>query len=403
MSLRIFTGSPLHFPGTQDFFDRDSGLLSRGFQTLGVESNAITLLPTREGDLPAMVRASWQQLEDPRWWAALELDGLVFITWGNGKYLRMISAATEAGIRVAQMTDTQCLASPVPDFRAHLQAEDAHYWYEPRWKRTARTTLKLPITTTFRLWGRDRRDAQAIGTGHYFLAPTPVSAERFRTFTRRLQGEAAAEQVRFVPFPVNFHFKYDPDIAKENEVIAVGRWDSFQKRTPLLTATISEALRTRPTVRFRIFGQRHSDLDAWHAGLPEVLRAQVSIEGLVSNATLTEAYQRARVILVSAAYEGCHNASAEAICCGASVVGCRSPFLGVLDWHISRNSGRLAEHATPEALSRELLAELDSWENGERDPGAISAAWTRELHADNVAEKILQLFSEIPNLPLMNR
>ena len=394
--MRIFTGSPYPFVGDQAFFDRDSGLLSRGFQSLGVDSGAIALGPVVPGELPAMTHGTWQQMEDPAWWSSLRLDGLVFITWGLHEYHRMVEAAMKAGIKVAQVTDTQGIHSPVSDWRAHLQAESAHYWYEPRWKQFARTLVKLPITLTARVAVRDLRSARAIACSDYFLASTPQATDRYRNLTRRLQGEKASQRVRFVPFPVNFHFRYSPEILKEEEVIAVGRWDSLQKRTPLLTETIFRALTRRPSVRYRIFGKSSLELDHWHQELTPELRKQVTLEGLVSNSTLAESYQRARVILVSAAYEGCHNASAEAICCGASVVGCRSSFLGVLEWHTSKNSGRLAEQATPDSLAHALLDELGAWDRGERDPVAISRSWTQELHADCVAAKILELFAELP-------
>ena len=395
--MRIFTGALYPYPdGSQTFFDREAGLLSRGFEALGIESGAITLEPATSSDLPAMTRASRQQLEDPRWWATMNLDGLILITWANYDYRPVVKAAMQAGIRVAQVTDTQGISSPVADWSAHLQAERAHYWFEPRWRQIVRTLAKLPITLTSRVIYRDLRDARTIAASDYFLAPTPRAAERYKTFTRRLQGAKAAERVLFVPFPVNFHFEYSPGIAKLEEVVAVGRWDSHQKRTPLLMATISEALKSRPTIRFRIFGQRSPELDQWHQQLPEHLRGQVVIEGLVPNNRVVEAYQRARVILVSAAYEGCHNASAEAVCSGTSVVGCRSPFLGVLEWHASKNSGRLADKETPESLTRALLDELESWDRGDRDPEAISKAWTRELRADRVAARILDLFAKLP-------
>ena len=205
-----------------------------------------------------------------------------------------------------------------------------------------------------------------------------------------------AQRVHLVPIPVNFHFRFSADDSKENEIIAVGRWDSLQKRTPLLTGTLSLALKRDTHTAIRIFGSLTPELESWYLGLPASQRCQVTLEGLVSNSTIAEAYRRARVMLVSAAYEGCHNASAEAICSGASVVGCRSPFLGAIEWHASKNSGRLTDHATPDGLAATLLEELAAWDRGERNPAAISEAWTRELHPDRVAARILELFDQTP-------
>ncbi|WAC20447.1 glycosyltransferase [Luteolibacter sp. SL250] len=391
--MRIFTGSPYPHPdGSQAFFDRDSGLLSRGFQKLGIESQPIILGPPGPKDLSPLVRANWSQMEDTGWWRSLELDGLVFITWGNHPFRKMVEAAVRAGITVAQVTDTQGIHSPLADWSAHIRAEKAHYWYEPRWKQIARTIVKIPVTTTVRVGIRDLPDARAITAGDYFLAPTPLASERYRRLVRRLRGAGQASKVHFAPFPVNFIFRYDPAIPKQDEVVAVGRWESTQKRTPFLMEAISRTLFRRPTTRFRIFGQKSTELERWHEHLSPELRSQVILEGLLPNTKIAEAYQRAKVILVSAAYEGCHNASAEAVCSGATVVGCRSPFLGVIEWHASRNSGSLAAEENPSSLSEALLEELGRWDRGERDPAAISEAWTKDLHADKVAARILSLF-----------
>lgn len=399
--MRWFTGTPCNFIGGEAFFCRESGLTSRGFEALGIESGAIILGPARPEQLTTITRGTWEQLQNQEWWASLQLDGLVFYTWGNPKYQAMVKAAMGAGIRVAQVTDTQGIMSPVSDLAAHIQAEHAHYWHEPTWKRILRTLAKLPFTLTARVAFRDLRYAQMISCSDFFFAATPRAAERYEKFVRRLRGSEAAKRVRFVPIPVNFHFNYSTDYPKLEEVVAVGRWDNLQKRTPLLMGTISQALRHRPSIKFRIFGQTTQELKAWHLQLPSNLRDQVVLEGIVPNSELAVAYQRARIMLVSAAYEGCHNSSAEAVCSGATIVAVRSPFLGALEWHAGKKSGRLAERATPESLAQTLLDEMATWDQGERDPVAICEAWTRELHPDRVATKILNIFGEtLPHKPL---
>jgi hypothetical protein len=392
--MRIYTGSPKNFMGTQMFFDRDSGLTSRGLEAIGISSKTVTLLPAKPDDLPQLMRASWEQFHDVEWWKSQNLDGLVLYTWGKTKFRKVLVAAMAAGIKVAQVTDTQGIFSPVADFTAHLQSEQAHYWHEPALKRIFRTICKLPLSCTIRIFGRDRARARAIATSDFFFAPTPRSAQRYQILLRKLVGKDAAQKVHFVPVPVNFHFIYDSSIAKQDEVVAVGRWNSIQKRTPLLMSSITHALSRRSTTTYRIFGKTTPELKKWHQSLSPVDRSRVLLEGMVPNSELAQAYQRARVMLVSAAFEGCHNSSAEALCCGATVVACRSPFLGALEWHASKSSGRLARKATGSALAEALLDELSAWDQGERDPKAISQAWTEEMLPDRVARKIVDIFGE---------
>ena len=394
--MKWFTGTPRNFEGTQTFFDRDSGLTMRGFSALGIESGSITLGPAQEGDFPEMTRATREQLESPEWWASLHLDGLVFYNWGLTCYANMARAAKNAGIKVALVSDGTGILSPVSDWKTHLQVEAAHLWYKPRWQQICRTLTKLPYTHTLRVLMRDVPYARSMVAGDFFLAPTPEAASRFKTLARRLVGQSASEKIQFVPIPVNFHFRFTEADQKHNEVIAVGRWDSLQKRTPLLMNTITLALTKHEGIHFRLFGKLTPTLTSWHQSLRTNERARVRLEGVVSHTTLAEAYRRAKVMLVSAAYEGCHNSSAEAICSGATVVGCRSPFLGAIAWHASKSSGSISPKPTAEALSGTLLAELAAWDRGERDPIAISQAWTRELHPDRVASRILELFDQAP-------
>jgi hypothetical protein len=397
--MRIYTGTPCNFDGTADFFDRDSGLTVRGFREIGVESRSITLGPAKPGDLPLMTRASREELESPDWWRTLKLDAFIFYTWGNSQYRPMVEAAMMAGIPVAQVADQQGFVSPLADWPAHLKAETAHHWHQPRWKRLARTMLKLPYSCTARILIRDLPAARSIAASDLFLAATPSAAIRYRRFLTRAGRGTAAQRVHFSPIPVNSHFHHDPAVVKAVEVIAVGRWDSIQKRTPLLIQTISMSLLHYPKLVFRIFGRVTDELATWHRELPTACREQVILEGIVSNPELVKAYQSARCMLVSAAYEGCHNSSAEALCCGTTVVACRSPFLGALEWHAGAGSGRLADAATPECLSAALLDELAAWDAGQRDPASISNAWSKVMHPNRVAEHLISLLAGVAHFP----
>lgn len=59
---RWLTCAPANFQGADAFFARDSGLLSKGFESLGLESRAISLGPAKPNDHPALIRATWGEL-----------------------------------------------------------------------------------------------------------------------------------------------------------------------------------------------------------------------------------------------------------------------------------------------------------------------------------------------------
>ena len=62
-------GAPLRFKGNELFFSRDRGLLSTGFQAIGVECKAILPEPPMEADYTdELIRTEFSNLEDPDWW-----------------------------------------------------------------------------------------------------------------------------------------------------------------------------------------------------------------------------------------------------------------------------------------------------------------------------------------------
>lgn len=390
--MRWFTCTPKDFIGNESFFARDSGLTCRGFQGLGVESRAICLGPPREDDLDILIRATLAELESPQWWEKQRLDGVVFYSWINPSYLPIANAIKTAGIKLVQVADTHGVVSPLADWSAHLRSAWSHQWQENTLRKIIRTALKLPYTHTLGILRDDIPMVSMINAGDYFLAATPGAATRFRRMARRLGGEVAAEKVRMIPLPVSSHFRFEAGDNKADEVISVGRWSHPQKRQHLLMETLENAAGQREITVFRIFGEITPELRLWHSSLPDGHQSRIRLEGLVPNANLAIAYSRARVMLVTAAYEGCHNASAEALCSGCSIVSPSNPFLCALDWHTSDGSGRtIPDNGSGADLATALTEELAAWDTNFRDPSGISEQWTAVFHPESVAKEIMKI------------
>jgi glycosyltransferase involved in cell wall biosynthesis len=252
--------------------------------------------------------------------------------------------------------------------------------------------VRLPYAYSLGILRRDLPTARVMATGDFFLGATPDATDRHRRLVAGLLGDEAAKKVRFMPIPVNFHFGFEPGETKHDEVIAVGRWESTQKRAPLLMQVMERAAARRSGTRFRVFGKTPDEMYEWHAKLAPDLRSSIVLEGIVPNQVVAEASRRARAMLVSAVFEGCHNSSAEAICSGCCIVGVDSPFLCALKWHASHGSGTMAPDAHPESLTDALCSELEAWDRGERDPVEISRYWREQLQPDRVAAAILNLY-----------
>jgi len=325
------------------------------------------------------------------WWRSLGMEGIVMFSWGDPIYQQIASAIVAAGVRLVQVTDTHGVISPLADASAHLRVHWEHRWNESVWQKIARTVLALPTAYLIRPLTKDRARVRMMTTGVAFCGATPEAVERYRRLVRRLAGAEAAKRIHLLPIPVNPAFDFSENDIKQDQVIALGRWDMLQKRWQLLADTIAIAIARRHGTRFRIFGKTPPEMLAWHAGLPAEHRARIVIEGFVPNDEVALAFRHARVMLVSSAYEGCHIASAEAVCSGASVVGCRSPFLSAVAWHTSADSGQLANRAAPSELAATLLDELELWDRDVRNPHAISRTWCQVFHADKVARRAIEI------------
>ena len=59
--MRWFTCTPVEFGGGADFFARDSGLLCRGFQALGIDSRAVMPGPAKVLDEPDLIRTDYSK------------------------------------------------------------------------------------------------------------------------------------------------------------------------------------------------------------------------------------------------------------------------------------------------------------------------------------------------------
>lgn len=388
-----FTCAPRRFVGNQAFLDRDSGLLCLGFRALGQDSRAVQLGPPMDDDLPEVIRASQSELRSEDWWKATGANGVVFFSYGSPRYRSIADAIASAGLKLVQVADTHGVISPWADAGCHLRTQWHYHWEKSIPARVLRTVASIPSSYLRYGFTRDPARVRMMLRGDFFCGSTPGATERYQRMVRRLAGKEATAKVRHLPIPVGFHFRWQDDFQKADEVVAVGRWDSTQKRTPLLLEAIRFALDRDTNTVFRIFGNSTPQMEIWHQKLPDEFKDRVAFEGKVPNSRLADACRRAKTMLVSAAYEGCHISSAEALCCGCSVVACQSPFLCALEWHAGKNSGTLAARATGASLGQALLSELENWKSGLRDPESISRYWTSIFHPDRVARMVLEMIN----------
>jgi glycosyltransferase involved in cell wall biosynthesis len=430
LSMRVFTCTPEAFGGGADFFARDSGLLCRGLQAIGIESRAVMpgeRMPEDEADL---IRSDDANLESAEWWRSQQLDGVVLYAWGRPRFRKVAAAIRNAGIFLILNQDSAGMVSPRVGWHEWLRAQ----WIYGGQGRNAAAWmrfLKLAIRgMTVELLLSDRLRGHHLSHGHVIACVSPVAVERYRRLCRAYGGDGMANRVKLLPHSVEPMFgmaenshpgcfgvrasSLDPvtepldcrqdarsprqagslssKSRKNRQVVCVGRWqDSVQKRTWLLMAVLDRLMQSDADVTIVIAGKATDEMKNWHAALDEGRQCRVRLAGMTERQGLAELLESSQVFYSPSAYESFGIAAAEALCAGCSVVAGRSLTMPSFEWFVAECSGRLAERDDVDGHAAALRTELAAWNGGQRDALRISDIWCERLHADKVAERVVEM------------
>lgn len=398
-----FTCTPLRFKGDHTFFARDSGLLCKGFQEIGVACKAIMPGPPMDDDQTEdLIRTDYRNLEDAAWWRSLGGEGVIFYGWGDGRYLSIVRAIKAAGLILITNLDTGGLFSMVNGFRAYTGS----LWRGITGRRGINLNgltyfaFRVAYSASLRLIRVDYPRAKHLREADVIGSVSPLAMERIQKVCRVYGGECLASKVRLIPHANASYMIDDPMVERERLLIAVGRWDDEKiKGTDLLLATVEMLVARDSDLVIEIYGTFAPKMTAWHQRLPLDGRNRVRFVGSVPNATLRLAMQRARISLCTSLGEGYHTVSAEALCSGCSVVGPDVPEVPSMKWFTAGPYGQIALR-TAAGLTDAVVAELNAWDTGQRDPAGTSAHWGRLLHAPRVAERILGMVGELKDVRL---
>lgn len=391
--IKWYTCTPVAFKGDHTFFCRDTGIICKGFQALGIESRAIMPLPAQEGDYEDVLRTEYANLESATWWAGLEIEGVVFYTWGAPRYNKIVKAARQAGLKIVVCMDTSGNFFPFIEWMSGVKGIiRAQQFEEPffvrRWWNiflycAYHHTLGL-LMVQWRRW-QHWGCADVVG---FCTKQGVLNLKRFRW----LLGDNVFNKIALLGSPVASYFCYDPKQKKEDSVIVVGRWDDERyKRTSMLLSVLENFVSRNSSFVCNVVGHTPESVYQWHAQLSEGLKSRIVLYGRMSNIDIVKEYQKSKISLCTSYSEGCHVASIEALCCGCSVVGVDKPALNCLQWYVEHDSGTLAQEDTVESFVDAIEQECRAWDEGQRNPVKIADLRQSIHHNVAVAQRILNL------------
>lgn len=386
--MRWFTCTPVPFGGGPDFFARDSGLLCRGFQEIGMESMAVMPGDRQPEDESDLIRTEFANLESAEWWRKHRLDGVVLYAWGSPRYRFVAKAIHDAGIFLVLNQDHGGLVSPLAGLWG---------WLQDQWNLAGGVipfTKQVLKGLTYGLLITDPRRAQHLRYGDVIACVSPAAAHWFATLCRRYGGREMMKKIEIVPHAVDRRFAVAIS-PKKKQLVCVGRWnDEIQKRPAFLMGVLQNVLSSEPDLTVVIAGVTTPAMLAWHQGLSPDQYNRVTLQGKISPDQLVELLQQSQVFYSPSAFESFGIAAAESLCCGCSVVASDSVSMSAFRWFVSENSGTLANADRVLDHVKALQNELRSWEQGERDANRIAQIWRQRLIASQVAQKVLSLYAD---------
>jgi glycosyltransferase involved in cell wall biosynthesis len=383
---RWFCAIPMTYSDDAGFWDRDAGLVCQGFRALGMDSKFIALGPPSQREDVPLILSSLAQMTDTNWWRQWKLEGVLLYAWALPRYEPIARAIKTAGLKLNLVLDSDGLVNPHIWPRRYLQEKyyierDRTKWFPAGW------ALLKTWVASFR--ARHAGTLRHLERGDFLILPSPLAQQRYRRFLLAVGRPDLASRLRFVPYPVTPDMVCNPSVRKQPLIVAVGRWQTFQKGTPVLVRVLERVLSERPEYSARIVGGGEECVRKQMESVEGGGKSRMNILGRVSHQQLAGLYQESQILLCTSYIESFHIAAGEALCCGCSVVG--DVRISSMPYLCSTSSGTLSCDLSVNNLRDALQAEIQAWERGERDPIQIGRTWTQRLHADRVAGQFLNL------------
>lgn len=348
---RIFTCTTIAFKANDWFFMRDTGLINEALINMGIDSKCILPLPYYEDDhRDKIIRASMKELRSIKWWKAQNIDQVILYSWGASRFTLIARAIKKAGIRLIIHLD--------------MNTEIPRIWNN-------KIPLKKAIPQALGILTREIIRSIHLRYADLLTSSAPI----FDIFEHKIfYGKSISSRGFIMPCPVAERFLYDGS-KKEEIIIANACWDSPNKRPAYLTKSIDMLFTIDDKARVKIIGHCDSIILDWHKNLTANHQARVMLLGFMDNHDIPKHYQNAMISINTSLSEGCHIPSAEALCCGSSVVVTNRDELKIVQSYTKHNSGRISEEDTAESMGKAMFDELNAWRNGKRNAHEISKAW----------------------------
>ena len=350
VSLKILLYTDLAIHADQLFWHRDLGLLTKAFRALGHEAYLVVHPATEpsanpaapneidhpreqpfeapperskvwsevgphseirnsKSSIPPVLWPSPFDVRNPLWWKDHHPDLVILGLWTRPKHDPVRRAALSATPHVVERADSDGMRTASCGLLTYAKRR-FDYFRDRTYHWPSLLSIPASIFYSFASilatpW-IETRLARTLNLLPSVAVETPHATALWKSLATRLGVDPS--KIHCVPHPIQTDiFKFDPAISKKNQIISVGRWESYQKNFPLLLRTLRTFLNNNPDWTSLVIG----------SGLPpRSPHPRITFLPPLSPPDLARHMQESKIFLSSSRYESFGLAANEAILCG---------------------------------------------------------------------------------------
>ena len=314
--MKILCCTTLPYGDGSGWWGRDLALTVLGFRALGHDAHLVCYRTSHKEDMEGrpVLLISPAEASSPSWWQSQKPDLVILGLWTRPKYDPIRRAALSATPHVIERADSDGMRTAscgLPTYakrRFDYFRDRSYHWP---------SLISIPASIFYSFasilatpWIEFRLKKTLVLLPS-ILVETPHATVLWKSLATHLGVDPS--KIHCVPHPIQTDiFKFDPAIPKKNQIISVGRWDSYQKNLPLLLITLRTFLDQNPSWTSLIIG----------SGLPtKSPHPRMTFLPPLSPPDIARHMLESQIFFSSSRYESFGLAAAEALCCGCILVG----------------------------------------------------------------------------------
>ncbi len=386
---KVFTAVYRSCHPNYSWFGRDSGIVTEGLRKIGVESRLVIL--RTEGMLidDRFLPVSRNQFCDAAFWKSLALDAVVVQGGGDIGMDPVLQAIRSSATKMLLRLDSDGVVAPQVDSYLYFYNLWWNLAYHKKHPAIVMALGKFLLKYLFASRFGPGRISKRLAQGDVLLIESRIAAARLQRVLISHGFEETASKVVHLPIPIPDAWTYDPIQTKENTIISVARWYDAQKDAPKLVKVLGQVLRHQPHFNATIIGDGEDYLKILISKHAMGVSDRITVKGRLPHIEIANHLKKAKIFVCSSRAESMNISSAEAGCCGCSIVGPAE--IASMHEYTCFNSGTMAWTRRTHDFVDSVNAEINCWNSNKRNPLEISTHFTSQLMPTVVANQLLKI------------